>query len=572
MNEKNIDNIPLDQRRYRRVLRFFAGVTLNILWWEVALRRIIGKQGVARNRQERFRRYARDFRKLASDMGGVMIKLGQFIGARMDVMPPEIIEELSGLQDEVPPEPLDIMLPVIEKELGKPIDQLYQQFDTEVQAAASLGQVYRATLTNGDRVAVKVQRPGIEVTVATDLAALKRVARWMMYWDLISKRANVPALMDEFARTLWEELDYVAEADNAVRFRELFADDIGVYVPEIYPEYSGECVLTMEDVTSIKITDHEAIDAAGIDRSAAADRLLDIYLRMIFDFGFFHADPHPGNLFLYPLPDDAIEEMLDQEAARDGQPFYIVFVDFGMVGRITDQVKAGLREALIAVGTRDTKRVLKAYQMLGVLLPSADLSRIEEVEAEVMDIIWGKSVPELAQMPREEMHDFAVKYRDLLYEMPFQIPQDFIYLVRAVGILSGICTSLDPVFNPWAPIATYAEKLILREAGGNLDQWVREALDIGQVAIGLPRQLESVLTKLERGAVRTQVSADEGLRSDLRRVETAINGTTRALVFASLLITSTWLFISGHDEPALVGYGLSGISWLFLALRKRNGK
>lgn len=256
-----------------------------------------------------------------------------------------------------------------------------------------------------------------------------------MLWPLLSKRADVPKLIDEFARTLWEELDYRAEAGNAECFREIFADDDSVYVPEIYRQYSADRILTLEDVTSIKITDFDAVDASGVDRQVVARRLLDVYLRMIFDFGFFHADPHPGNLFVYPLPEQASEEPTEQEAARDGRPFYIVFVDFGMVGRITDQVKRGLRELLIAVGTRDSKRVLKAYQALGVLLPSADLSRIEEAQAEVMDYAWGKSTTELMQMSRSDMHDFALKYRDLLYKMPFQVPQDFIYLARAVGML-----------------------------------------------------------------------------------------------------------------------------------------
>jgi predicted unusual protein kinase regulating ubiquinone biosynthesis (AarF/ABC1/UbiB family) len=561
----------LDQRRYRRITRFFGMVILDIIWWEIALKRLIGTQGVARGRAERFRRYARGFRMLAVGMGGVMIKLGQFVSARVDVMPPEIIGELADLQDEVPPEKLGAILNVVEAEHGTSPNQLFEHFDTEVQAAASLGQVYRARLKSGERVVVKVQRPGIEDMVATDLEALRVVARWAMLWPLISKRADVPALLEEFARTLWEELDYCAEADNADRFRELFADDVGVYVPAVYREYSRRRVLTLEDVTSIKITDHAAIDAAGVDRKLAAQRLLDVYLRMIFDFGFFHADPHPGNLFVYPLSEQASEEMIGQSAAHDGQPFYIVFVDFGMVGRITDQVKQGLRETLIAVGTRDTKRLLKAYQMLGVLLPAADLSRIEEAEAAVLDYIWGKSVPELARMSHAEMHDFALKYRDLLYKMPFQVPQDFIYLARAVGILSGMCTSLDPEFNPWAPMATYAQKLVAQEARSNAGAWLQEAVALGQVVIGLPRQLQDVLDRTQRGNIEVQVSPAQGFQGGLRRLELALNGVARALVFASLLVSATWLYTSGQTLPGLIAFGLAGVAWLMLIVRRRNG-
>jgi predicted unusual protein kinase regulating ubiquinone biosynthesis (AarF/ABC1/UbiB family) len=282
----------LNWGRYLRVLHFFGSVMLDVIWWELILRHLLSNQIVARRRKDRLYNYARSFRRLAVKMGGVMIKLGQFLSARLDVMPPEITDELSKLQDEVPPEKLEPMLALIEAELGRPASDLFDDFDPEVRAAASLGQVYRARLKTGERVAIKVQRPGIERLVATDLAALAVIARWTMYWSVIRKRANVPALLDEFARTLWEELDYYAEARNAERFQELFADDMGVYVPHIYPQYSSRRVLTMEDVTSIKITDYAAIEQMGVDRKIVAQRLLDIYLRMIFDFGFFHADPH----------------------------------------------------------------------------------------------------------------------------------------------------------------------------------------------------------------------------------------------------------------------------------------
>ncbi len=560
----------LDRRRYRRLMRFFTRITLNIIWWEVALRRVIGEKGVARGRTNRLRGYARDFRELAVDMGGVMIKLGQFVSARVDVIPPEITDELAGLQDEVPPEKLEDILPVIEAELGASPDTVFKEFDTTVMAAASLGQVHRARLKSGERVAVKVQRPRIENMVATDLAALKVVARWMMYWPLISQRADVPALLDEFARTLWEELDYVAEADNADRFRELFADDMGVYVPGIYRETSTRRVLTMEDVTSIKIGDHAGIDAAGVDRQVVARRLLDIYLRMIFEFGFFHADPHPGNLYIHPLPDEADEQMPGQEAAHNGQPFYIVFIDFGMVGHITPRMKNSLRELLIAVGTRDADRLLESYQALGILLPSADTERIKEAEAEILEYIWGKSIPELVQMPRAEMGDFIVKYRDLLYKMPFQIPQNFIYLGRAVGTLSGICSALDPDFNPWEPIASYAQKLVSQETTGNIQTWIEEAVALGQVTIGLPRQLQDVLGRVQRGAVQVQTSAGRGLRRDLYRLESAVSGLTRALMSASLLIAATLLYVNDRTVPALVGFGLAGVAWLSLVLRRRK--
>jgi predicted unusual protein kinase regulating ubiquinone biosynthesis (AarF/ABC1/UbiB family) len=561
------DEIKPDRWRFLRVVFFFGGMFLNVLWWEVALRRVLGEQAVTRGRSDRLRRYARRFRRLAVRMGGVMIKLGQFVSARVDVMPPEIIDELAGLQDEVPPVELDTMLAVIEAELGAPADAVFDSFNTEVEAAASLGQVYRARLKDGEYVAVKVQRPGIENLIATDLDALRVVTRWAMVWSVVRRRADVPALLDEFAATLWEEVDYEAEGANADRFRELFADDVRVYIPAIYHDLSTRRVLTMEDVTSIKIMDRAAIDAAGVDRAVAARRLLDIYLKMIFEFGFFHADPHPGNLFIYPLPDDDARRMYAGPPPHDGAPFYLVFVDFGMVGHVTSQVKEGLREALAAVATRDTARVIKAYQMLGVLLPSANLDRIHEAEAEVLDTIWGKSVTEMAQMPREEMRHFVSKYGDLMYELPFQVPQDFIYLGRAIGILSGICTLLDPGFNPWEPVVRYGQRFVQDETIGRLGDWLQEAVKLGGVALGLPRQAQQTLDRIERGDLVVRVRPDQRMAGDLARLRGAANRLTRAVIFGSLLLSATILYISGETAAAGVAGGLAALTWLTIALR-----
>lgn|SRR5574341_8527 len=554
----------LDRGRYRRVMRFFVAIALDIVWWEVLLRRLLGRARVGRGRARRFQRYARNFRTLATRMGGVMIKLGQFISARVDVIPPEITSELADLQDAVPPEPLDAILLIIEQELGAPADQVFRQFDSDVLAAASLGQVHRAHLQSGEPVVVKVQRPHIEDKVSTDLAALRVVARWTMLWSVIRRRANVPALMEEFASTLWEELDYEKEAGNADRFRDLFAGDPGVYIPLVYQDTSTRCVLTLEDVYRIKIGDSDTIRAAGVDVRQVAHRLMNAYLRMIFEFSFFHADPHPGNLFVEPLPipPDAVPD--------ESTPFRLIFVDFGMVGHISERTSQGLREMLIAVSTRDARRVLEAYQMLGVLLPSADLSRIEEVEAEILEYVWGKSVPELARMSRADMSEFLIRYRDLLYQMPFQVPQNFIYLGRAVGTLSGMCTGLDPEFNPWEPMAHYAEKLLAREGVSNWRDWLDEAVALAQVTLGLPRQLQDVLGRIQRGNVVVEVQPDSTLQRDLLRLESAATGISRAVVFVGLLVVATLLYLNQVYLPAYVGYGLAGITWLLLVFQRRQ--
>ncbi|NDJ35443.1 MAG: AarF/ABC1/UbiB kinase family protein [Chloroflexi bacterium] len=571
---KRAEGLRPDTLRYLRVLSFAASVALNVILWEMILKRVIGEGAVAQNRSERVRRYSRRFFRLAERMGGVMIKIGQFISARVDIMPPEIIEELAGLQDTVQPAPVQKVREEIESELGARLEDIYSEFNNEPKAAASLGQVHSARLRSGEKVVVKVLRPGIEKIVVTDLAALRVVARWLMLWRVVARRADVPALIEEFADTLWEEVDYISEVDNAEQFREMFADDIQVYVPSVYHTYSTARVITMEDVTSLKITDTRALDASGVDRTAAARKLFDMYLQMIFEHGFFHADPHPGNIFVYPLPDHAVAQMYGNRNHRS-RPFYVVFVDFGMVGRIPRSVQDGLREAVIAIGTRDSARLFKAYEMLGVLLPNADQARIIEAQNEALEYVWGRSTAEVAQMPTDDMEMFALKYRDLLYDMPFQVPHNFIFLGRALGILSGITVQLDPDFNPWDDVAKYAQRMIVRET--RRTNLLNEVRNLGAAALGLPNQLQNVSTRLERGDIDVRFKPNPTLKRDMQRLEVAAKGVTRGIVFASLLITATLLTVNGAAVESslmttggLVGYGLSLIAFLTLVFRRRQ--
>src|SRR5690606_29675654 len=277
------------------------------------------------------------------------------------------------------------------------------------------------------------------------------VAGWTMKLPFVARRADGPALLNEFSVVLWDELDFDLEAHSAERLPAMFADDGGAYITRVYPDYSTGRVLTLEDVSAIKITDYEAISAAGVDRRDVARRLVNTYLHMVFVERFFHADPHPGNLFVYPLPPDAPPGNGQHRDGRAllGRPFYLIFVDFGMVGHLTPQIANGLRETLIALTTRDPKRLVQSYQRLGVLLPGADLDRIEAATRAAFDRVWGLSIGEISNMPVSEAAGLAREFSDLLLSLPFQVPQDFLYLTRAVGILTGMATGLDPDYDPW---------------------------------------------------------------------------------------------------------------------------
>jgi predicted unusual protein kinase regulating ubiquinone biosynthesis (AarF/ABC1/UbiB family) len=567
-------------RRFYRTVIYFTLLFLRLLAWEVFIRRIFGEGFVARGRANRTRFYSRRFRALAVGMGGVMIKLGQFISTRVDILPPEITDELIGLQDKVPVVPFDYIKRTVERELGTIRDR-YLWLNEEPIAAASFGQVHRAQLHNGDRVVVKVQRPNILQIVKTDLAALDLVAKMSMLYGPIRRRANMPALMDEFAKVLWEELDYLSEADHALTFASLYKDDPGVYVPSVYLEHSTRYVLTLEDVTSIKINDYAALERAGIDRREVAERLLNSYLDQVFEYRFFHADPHAGNIFVYPLPESAIKAMNGSYRGK-GRPFYLIFIDFGMMGRLTETLKEGLRETLIAVATQDATGLVNSYKKLGVLLPSADTKRIEEATRVVFDKVWGLNMQQMQNIPYEEMVNVASEFSDLLLSMPFQMPQDFIYLSRAVGILSGMCTGLDPRFDPWQQMQPFTQRL-LSESGDR----TRAALAAGTVRAGLevagkvvrdwfnrvtrlPQLADTVLSRADRGELSVRVQPDDFLVRQMNRVEASVNQLAIGVIFATTALASTLLYINDERQLGTIGYVLAAIMFLLILRRGRG--
>ena len=462
--------------RYRRIILFFGRIIISLAIWDLLFPRLGLRRLAQKTRAERLRKAAERFRYLAIQMGGVMIKVGQFLSTRADVLPEEITRELSGLQDEVPAEKFEDIRRLAERELGATLDQKFTSFDERPLAAASLGQVHRARLYLDERTAqaeespvlqlrdvvVKIQRPNIEVIIQTDLAALKTVGNWLQHYPPIRKRANVPALFAQFSRILYEEIDYNKEGEHAGIFAQNFQGSAGVKVPGVIWSHTTQRVLTLEDVTGIKITDYDGITRAGIARAEVASRLLDTYLKQIFEDGFFHADPHPGNLFVLPLRPEV-----------DGSaPWQLVFVDFGMVGRVPANIRAGLREMVMGVGTRNADRIIKSYQMLDVLLPEADLELLKKAEERAFDRFWGKSMSELRNFSPAEAHEFVKEFRELVYTMPFQVPHDLIHLARTVAILSGMCSGLDVEFNIWTHLAPYAQKLISSEGTSQGKAWL----------------------------------------------------------------------------------------------------
>jgi predicted unusual protein kinase regulating ubiquinone biosynthesis (AarF/ABC1/UbiB family) len=551
--------------RYWRIMAFFARATIGFIFWEFFLARLGFRILARRTRAQRYQRVAAQFRVLAIRMGGVMIKVGQFLSSRLDVLPPEITAELSGLQDEVPPEKFEDMRREAEAELGSALEQKFEYFEEIPLAAASLGQVHRARLcvkdSKGDfcEVVVKIQRPFIEKLIEVDLSALRQVGGWLEKYPPISKRVDVSSLVEEFSTTIREEVNYLAEGKNAEIFSGNFKDVPRVHVPRVVWSHTTRRVLTLEDVFAIKITDYGAIAAAGIDRSEVANELLNIYLKQIFDDGFFHADPHPGNLFVTPLPD----RMENEKPA-----WRLTFVDFGMVGRVPDNLRVGLRELLISMGMRDATRLVRAYQILDILLPGADLKLIERASSQLFERFWGKSMSELREIDHAEMFRFADQFRELMYDLPFQLPQNLLMLGRTVAILSGMCTGLYADFNLWDQLAPYATKLVSQEVGSNWRVWLDELGNILKELISLPAQAGRVMSQMERGELIVQAPA---ISRQIGSLEKAINRLTGGILFAALLLGSIMLFGNGKDLLASILIGCSGLVLIWMVFFSRVG-
>ncbi|WP_150306598.1 ABC1 kinase family protein [Planctomonas psychrotolerans] len=535
--------------RYRRILRFAAWHLAVTWWYELFLPRI-GLASIAkRTRPRRMKRFARRFHVLAVDLGGLMIKVGQYMSSRLDVLPPELTSELEGLQDEVPPVPFAQIRALAEAELGVPLERAFVAVDETPIAAASLGQVHRARLSPTDaaetgltNVVLKVQRPGIGAIVDVDLAALRKIGGWLTHVRLVSDRADMPALVEEFAITSLEEIDYLNEAANSERFAADFADDDRVGVPAVVWERTTRRVLTLEDVTAIKVTDTEALLAAGIDPADVAPVFAAVMFDQLFLNAFFHADPHPGNIFVTPAP-----------PGPNGRTWKLTFIDFGMMGEVPASMRGSLRKVLIAAATRDGKGLVNAFRDVGVLVPSADTVELERAMTELFARFGGVGFAELREIDPREFRDFALQFGEVVRSLPFQLPENFLLVIRSMSLTSGVASALYPAFNIWDSIEPYGAQLVRDEGGNVARDFARDAVEIARIAWRLPRRLDDLATRIEDGSVAL---SNPDLERRVARLESAARQAVSALVFGALLVAGVVL----RADDAVLGTVLMAVS------------
>jgi predicted unusual protein kinase regulating ubiquinone biosynthesis (AarF/ABC1/UbiB family) len=399
-------------------------------------------------------------------------------------------------------------------------------------AAASLGQAHRARLTEQDSadtgldgVIIKVQRPGIDQIVDVDLAALRKVGGWLSHVRLVYNRVDMPALVEEFAATSLEEIDYLHEAASSERFAAAFPGDDRLSVPSIVWERTTRKVLTLEDVTAIKITDVDGLRAAGIDPAAVAPVFAEIMFDQMFTMGFFHADPHPGNIFVTP----------DADTERGWK---LTFIDFGMMGEVPTSTRTGLRKMLIAAASRDGRGLVNAMNDVGVLLASAETTELERAMTTLFARFGGMGFAELREVDPREFRDFAVQFGDVVRSLPFQLPENFLLIIRAMSLTSGVASALNPAFNLWDSVEPYAAQLLRDESGNLVQDIAKQAMETIGLTVRLPKRLDSLITQFEEGSVTV---ATPSLEKRINRLERTARQTVSALVFGALLIAGVLL-------------------------------
>lgn len=410
------------------------------LWWDKQWKIVVKNE----------RRRAVQLRELLTKLGPAYIKIGQALSTRPDLVPPTYLEELTRLQDQLPAFPNEIAYQFIEEELGAPPTEIYAELSPQPIAAASLGQVYKGKLKTGEEVAIKVQRPDLRERITIDLYILRNLAGWVQR-KVKRVRSDLVGILDELGDRIFEEMDYIHEGENAERFFELYGHMKDIYVPKIYWEYTNRRVLTMEWINGIKLTQPEKIAALGINARYLIEIGVQCSLRQLLEHGFFHADPHPGNLL----------------ATMDGK---LAYLDFGMMSEVKPPQRYGLIEAIVHVVNREFDSLAKDYVKLEFLSPETDLTPIIPAFAKVFANAQGASVADL------NIKSITDDLSALMYEYPFRVPPYYALIIRSLVTLEGIAIYIDPNFKVLSEAYPYVAKRLLTDPADELRTSLKELL------------------------------------------------------------------------------------------------
>ncbi len=496
--------------------------------------------------KNRTRQRAIWLRESMLQLGPTFIKVGQLLSTRADILPTESVEELSKLQDKVPAFTAEKAKQIIELDLGKSIDQMFGYFDPIPLAAASLGQVHKAQLHTGEEIVVKVQRPGLLKLFAIDLGILKKIAQYFQNHPKYGRGRDWVGIYEECQKILYEEADYLKEGKNADTFRRNFRGDRRIMVPRVYWRYASRRVLTLEYMPGIKVSNYEAIEAAGLDRQAIARIGAEAYLEQLLNHGFFHADPHPGNLAV----------------TGKGE---LIFYDFGMMGQIQSITRDKLLRTFFGIAQKDAEAVINSLIELGAIEVNGDIGPIRRSVQYMLDNFMGQP------MDKQSVAAISDDLYDIAYDQPFRFPATFTFVMRALSTLEGLGKGLDPNFNFMEVAKPYATNLM--ENGNNkesgslstafLGELGRQAAQVSNTAIALPRRIDDTLAKLESGDIRVRIKSQETDRL-LRRLSNVGIGAIYALLGATSFLCATLLLVNGWLVPAIAATAIAIIFVLIL--------
>jgi ubiquinone biosynthesis protein len=523
------------RRRYRQVASVLTRHGMGALAARIGLERISPARVFGRARGEAPFSTAEHVRLALEELGTTAIKLGQILSARPDLVPADYMAELEKLRDRVPPVPSAAIVEIIEGALGRGIGEVFAEFDAEPLAAASIGQVHAARLLDGTPVAVKVRKPGVVEAVTTDLAILADLARRAARAEVFGPTYDVEALVDEFSWTLRAEMDYVREGRNADRLREIHAGDERIVIPKIYWDYTTSAVLVMERIDGIRIGDMADLDAAGIGRRPLARICAEALMKQVFEAGFFHADPHPGNFIVL----------------ADGR---VALLDFGMVGQLDEELRHTFLQMFIATVEQDSAAITDEMEHLGILRSPGARDAVRRDVHHVLERYYGLSIDQFSLTGYIE-DVLAVVRRQRL-----QLPAEMALVLKTVAMSEGLWRQLDPAFNA----AGIAEPFV-RKAASEMyapKAWgmrmVHAAGDTVELGAYLPGQIRRIATRLDRGEFEVTLRHRD-LDEALNRLSGMVTRLSMAIVTAAFIVGLP-LLATVYEPP---GWRWMAPAWFF---------
>ncbi|NTZ17553.1 2-polyprenylphenol 6-hydroxylase [Paenibacillus sp. JMULE4] len=489
-------------------------------------------------------------RLVLQELGPTFVKLGQIASTRPDLLPEEIIRELEKLQDRVPPFSFQEVRGIIQEELADEPDNIFQHFEDTPLAAASIGQVHQAVLRSGEKVAVKVQRPNIASVIETDLEILQDLAALAEHRLEWAARYQIRIMVDEFSKSLRAELDYTMESRNAEKIAKQFGNDPAIYVPKVFLEYSAKKVLTMEYVDGVKLNEPDKLKQYGYNPKNLAERLAKAIFHQIFNNGFFHGDPHPGNVLVLP-----------------GE--VIAFIDFGMVGRLSPEMKYHFSSLVIALMRQSTDGVIKAILRMGLVPDDVNMAQLRGDVEQLREKYYGVPLSQISL--GEAVNDlFRTAFRHSI-----RIPPDLTLLGKTLLTVEGVVEKLDPAFRIFdiaEPIGRQLLKERLHPKSVSVTVWNRVS-DYGELLLDLPKHMKEVTSLIKQGRLRLEIAVPE-LDLFLKKLDRISNRLSFSIVLLSFSIIMVGVIIGSSlgrqstllwQFPAIeMGLGLAMIMFLWL--------